>query len=427
MPSRFSILGASLLPLVIACGGKGDADQIVPPTESPASDAGSDAASQSSTEGGARGSGFAALDAYLDARMAGGLHGYALQIYGADGKLAHQREAGTCATTPGCPKGNPAFTTDLVTGIASSSKWVTSTTVLAVLDDLVAQGKAPSIDAALDAKVAPILACPGVTGPVTDITMRHLLSFTSGVIAGHPCVSDRDGTLQSCACDILRDSAKAMTTSTEQSTARQGAHAPGTTFKYGESHHAVAGAVVEKITGTAWSSVFQAKIQTPLGTKMTYKSVKNLAGSMEASVSDYAKFVRGIQQDALGNKVLLSKVAVEAQRASQIPAGAARLIGPQPGFDYGLNNWRWCYSPFDEATVLGDLTKLSIDNSCSQVFQTGHGGKGGYQPFIDAQGRYFAVFASREESAGAGDQYNNEELALTMRVRLLTHLAMVPR
>jgi len=368
---------------------------------------------------------FNALDAYLDARLAAGIHGFAMQIYDAQDKLVYQRGSGTCANQPMCPAGSPPFTVDLVTGIASSSKWVTSTTVLAVLDGLVENGKAPSLDAALDTKVAPILGCPGVQGPVTDITMRQLLSFTSGVIPDHECVNTKAATLRSCACDVLRDSTLAMVDSPTEGNPKKNAHPPGTTYKYGASHHAVAGAVVETLTGKSYAAVFSEKVAKPLGLAMTYKSDTNLAGSIDASVADYAKFLGAVFHDGQGHtpKRVISKEAAEQQRRAQVGPQVVQRMTPQTDVGYGLNTWRWCTMPFDASSIAAP-PKVTLDPTCTHVFQQGHGGKGGYLPFLDVGGRYYAVYAMREESPGAGAEYSDEELAVTDNVRYLTHLAM---
>jgi len=324
-----------------------------------------------------------------------------------------------------CPPGSPAFKVDLATSIASSSKWVTSTTVLAVLDQAVESGKAPNLDAALDAKVAPLLACTGVSGPVTDITMRHLLSFTSGVIPDHPCVSAQSSTLASCACDILRDSAANMVTSPTAGSPKSNAHPPGTTYKYGASHHAVAGAVVEAITGKSYSTVFAERVATPLGLTMKYRSDTNLAGSIGTSVTDYARFVAAVFHDGLGQgpKRVLSVDAVAQQRKAQVPASVTVLMTPQPGLDYGLNTWRQCFEPFD-ASAIANPDTAKRDPSCKSVFINGHSGKGGYTPFLDVGGRYYAVFAMREVSPGGGADYTADELSVSDSIRMLTHLAM---
>jgi len=420
-----------LAALAVTSGCSGATDSPAPPeSPPPSSEAGAPAPPSTPSAPPSVTPAFAGLDAFLDARLAAGLHGLAMQIYDRDDHLVYQREAGVCATPPACPAGSPAFTVNLVTGIASSSKWVTSSTVLAVLDDAVAAGRAPSIEAALDRKVAPALSCAApITGPLADITMRHLLSFTSGVIPDHPCVTDRTSTLTSCACEILADSATVMTTTPTQATARKTASPPGTTYKYGASHLAIAGAVVEALTGKPWDDVFRTKILDPLQISMTYKSDVNLAGSISSSVVDYARFVGAVFHDGLGDgpKRILSKEAVLAQRAKQVPDAAVPLLIPQEGRDYGLNTWRWCYAPFDVATI-ADPTKLVNAPACDGVFQSGHGGKGGYQPFLDAGGgRYYAVLAIREESTGDGASYTPEEVSASLGVRLVTHLAMTPR
>lgn len=367
---------------------------------------------------------FTALDAYFDAELRAGLHGVAMQVFDASDKLVYQRESGVCATKGMCPAGNPPFTVDLVTGIASSSKWVTSTTVLAVLDDLVAAGKRPSMDAALDTPVVPILSCPGISGPVTQITIRHLLSFTSGLIPEAECVKDPTMTLRDCACEILGDSARAMVDGPSEGTPQGSAHRPGTTYKYGNAHHVVAGAVVQAVTRKEWSAVFEEKILAPTGAKMTYQNPKNLAGSIQASVRDYAKLVGALFHDVRGDgKRILSSAAAKAQRDNQMPANVVRLRIPQEGTDYGLNVWRWCYASFDES-VLTDPKKLIQRSECDQVFQMGHGGKGGYQPFLDVGGGYYAVMATREPSEGDGADYTDDEVSLSLGVRLRTHLAM---
>jgi CubicO group peptidase (beta-lactamase class C family) len=371
---------------------------------------------------------FSALQAFLDERLrARSFSGYAMLVRWPDGGVAFRSEGGIC-TDASCP-GEPAYTADLVTGIASSSKWVTSTVTLAVLDELVTRGTFSSLEAALDTPVVDRLGCAGVTGPVMGITFRHLLSFTSGLVANHDCSRGVD--LQSCACDVLQTATQRMAPSVTPMNARTAAHPPGTTYKYGDAHHVVAGAVVERLTDSTWEAVFQRLVATKLGlTTMRYRSKLNLAGSVASSVVDYSLFVQALRDDASAGSAtpkLLSPAAVAAQRASQVPDTAVVVSSPREGLDYGLNVWRWCYRPFTVQEVLSpQVTELS-DSSCGGVFQVGHGGKGGYQPFVDSQGRYSGVFAMREQLPSPGETYTPEEMGITLRVRLLAHLAMSGR
>lgn len=374
---------------------------------------------------------FSALDTYLDERLEGGLSGFAMQVVDSAGRVVYRREEGRCSSSL-CPAGAPEFTVQLITGVASSSKWVTSTVILAALDEGVAAGRWASVGEALDAAVAPDLPCDDVNGPVAGATLRQLLSFTSGVVADHDCVNSND-TLLDCACEILRDSAAAMTTDVSPATRRANAHPPGTTYKYGASHLTVAGAWLEATFGESWDGLFDRLVRAPLGVEMEYARAANLAGSLHTSVTDYTLFVAALRADAQGvePRRLLSVETAAEQRGVQArfdDPSLTWLITPHPGFDYGLNVWRQCVRDFSEAEALGSTDGLVslIDPDCDERFFYGHGGKGGYNPFVDDAGHYAAVFAMREESPGGGANYSADEVAITARVRLLTDLAMRP-
>jgi CubicO group peptidase (beta-lactamase class C family) len=366
---------------------------------------------------------------YLDERLAAGLSGFAMQVVDAEGRVVYRREAGRCSSGM-CPSGDPDFTVQLVTGVASSTKWVTSTVVLAALDEGVAAGRWESISAALDTQVVPELGCGDVSGPLAEATLRQFLSFTSGVLADHDCV-DAGDTLQGCACEIVRDSASAMTTDVSRDTRLRNAHPPGATYKYGASHLTVAGAWLERAFDEPWESLFARFVRAPLGVDVRYRRATNLAGSIETSVADYTRFVDALRADAQGGgpRRLLSVEAAAAQRAvhaSWSDAALTWLLTPQEGLDYGLNVWRWCVRAYTEEEALGSTETLRglLDPACDEIFLYGHGGKGGYTPFIDDAGRYAAVFSMREDSPGGGADYTAEEQGITARVRLLTHLAM---
>jgi CubicO group peptidase (beta-lactamase class C family) len=304
---------------------------------------------------------FSILDRYLDERLQGDLSGFAMQIVDEEGRVVYRREAGRCESSM-CPSGDPEFTVDLVTGIASSSKWVTSTVVLAALDEGVAAGRWESVAAALDTPVVPELGCGDVSGPVTQMTLRQLLSFTSGVIADHECATSK-GTLSDCACEIVSDSAAAMTTQTTPATKKANAHPPGTTYKYGASHLTIAGAWLERAFGESWEQLFERFVRAPLGVEMEYRRAANLAGSIQTSVADYTLFVDALRADAQGTQPsrLLSVEAVAEQRGPQAgwsdPA-LTWLITPQSGFDYGLNVWRQCLRAYTEEEALGSTETL---------------------------------------------------------------------
>ncbi|MCU0673976.1 MAG: beta-lactamase family protein [Myxococcota bacterium] len=381
---------------------------------------------------------FAILEELLQDKVASGaISGYAVQIYDGDDTLLFESDGGVCRSPQNaCPSGSQPFTVDLVTGVASSSKWVTSTVLLAAVDELVDEGALPSVAAGLDTTVGTILSgtCgAGTLGRGANVTLRQLLSFTSGLLPDHGCVDDRALTMQQCACRILSDSADVEVATPDAGTTANHAQPPGTVFKYGAAAHVVAAAMLEVATGEPYTDLFQRLVQAPTGMSAFYQSEKNIAGSMRASVSDYARFVRAIYH-AGAPGTLLSAEALEEQERNQLPPDVVRRSQLQPGLDYGLNTWRWCYRNTDAETLLAlgrtpeaftpeDLLGIQ-DASCSELHQQGHGGKGGYQPWVDRRRGFYGVFAMREPSAGGGDQYSYSELSLTAVVRLYAGLVV---
>jgi D-alanyl-D-alanine-carboxypeptidase/D-alanyl-D-alanine-endopeptidase len=419
-------VGLAVLP---ACGGGGNGRT---------SDAGStDAGSGGSGDAGGAPS-FAILEDLLQDKVASGsISGYAVQIYDGDDTLLFESEGGVCQSPQyACPSGNQPFTVDLVTGVASSSKWVTSTVLLAAIDELVAEGTLPSVAAGLDTTVGTVLSgtCgAGNLGRGATVTLRQLLSFTSGLLPDHSCVGNNSFTMQRCACRILSDSADAEVATPNAGSTANHAQPPGTVFKYGAAPQVIAAAMLEVATGESYASLFERLVRTPVGMSATYQNPTEIAGSMRTSVRDYARFVRAIYHSGAPG-TLLSVEALEEQERNQLPAGVVRRSQLQPGLDYGLNTWRWCYRNTDAETLLAfgrtpeaftpeDLLGVQ-DATCSEVHQQGHGGKGGYQPFVDRPRGFYGVFAMREPSAGGGDQYSYSELALTAVVRLYAGLVV---
>lgn len=365
-----------------------------------------------------------ALRSYLEGKVqAGRVHGYAVRIYNQQDQLVFESQAGVCSTESMCMRDSPAYTVDLPTSVFSSSKWVASTVVLATLEEAVAQGRFPSLTAGLDAQVGDLLTCtPTIASSVSGITLRQLLSFTSGLLADHQCVGQLE--LKACACKILADSAAAMVDSPDQGFPRSNAHPPGTTFKYGGSHHVVAAAMIEALSGKDWLTVYQQLVATPLELTSTWLNPKNPAAGFWSSVSEYSLFVRALFHDRLdGADRILTREAIEEQTRSQMPDGVVYLITPQPGLEYGLNNWRWCTRTVGPS-ILEDPTTIVADPSCTEVHQTGHGGKGGYQPWIDLKRNFYGVYSMREPSPGAGSEYTPEEQYLTAVVRMYAGLVI---
>jgi CubicO group peptidase (beta-lactamase class C family) len=266
---------------------------------------------------------------------------------------------------------------DTVVPIASGSKWLTSATIMTLVDDGL-------ID--LDAPISTYV--PEAEGiPAGEITMRQLLSFTSGLIADEkvPCASSGEGTLQECARDIVQ---------------RGVVHPPGEAFRYGSQHMRVAAAVAEVVTGVPYAELFQQRIAEPLGmtrtrfnqigdTTMQVEPVTNTnpAGGAVSGLGDYARFLEmlvhgGVAPD--GTRIL-SEDALEEMRTNHTEdvryatASSFRVATEGP---YALGNW------LDWTDADGNALVQSSD------------GAFGFRPWIDEVNDLFGVYLIEDRGAG---------------------------
>src|SRR3954471_3210076 len=143
--TRLMALGL-LTGCLVACGGGGDAGPTSPAAPPPAAP-----------------DPFAAVDhAASAAFLAQGISGMGVAIYDAQGVKRFEKMYGT-------------FAADQRVAIASSSKMVAGLTILRLVDEGFL---------GLDATTGDVL---GWTGPQAAITLKQLLSFTSGLPPEAPC------------------------------------------------------------------------------------------------------------------------------------------------------------------------------------------------------------------------------------------------
>ena len=130
------------------------------------------------------------------------------------------------------------FAPDQRIAIASASKMVAGLTIMRLVD----QGFLT-----LDSTTADVL---GWSGPQGAITLRQLLSFTSGLPREAPCTLLQNITLADCV-----DAISSMTL----------VAAPGTRFDYGSTHLHVAARMAEVVTGAAWADIFRGAAENAAG------------------------------------------------------------------------------------------------------------------------------------------------------------------
>jgi CubicO group peptidase (beta-lactamase class C family) len=253
--------------------------------------------------------------------------------------------------------------------IASASKWLTSATLMTFVDE----GRL-----ALDDRVARHL--PGFTGAKRDITVRELLSHTTGL--PYPsCEGDPSTTLAACVRMIARGGDPTST--------------PGAEFHYSGVGFAIAGRLIEELNGTSFERAFEARIARPLGMTHTRFDGQTRprnrnpapAASARSTVDDYARFLSMLAHDGTvdGQRVLSAASVAEIER-DQVAGldtrdDAAVQITDIP--TYGLGVWRDVVGPDDAIQVVSGSGAL------------------GFYPWIDRLRGTYGVVAVADLANGA--------------------------
>jgi len=214
--------------------------------------------------------------------------------------------------------------------IASATKWISVAVLMTVVDS----GKL-----SLDDRVAKFI--PAFTGQKARITVRQLLSHTSGFPSDAPCLTSRSTTLERFAQEIAQLPLVGE---------------PGTAFRYGGVSMQVAGRVAEIASGKSWNQLFSERIATPLGLTHTayagFGGVQNpgIGGGMISTASDYMVFLDMIlRYGEYNGRRILSRSSIEEMERDQT-AGAKIVFSPfafysplEPSLAdtrYGLGVWR---------------------------------------------------------------------------------------
>ncbi len=254
---------------------------------------------------------------------------------------------------------------------ASTSKMVTAAVIL----HLVQQGVLSLGDHPQD-----YLDFWPTTGNHASIELRHLLSFTSGLINDPFCLNLPNVSFAGCVETVLE---KNLTIPV-----------PGEEFYYASTHLQVAGLMAIRASGMSdWTQVFeQFKSDTQLFTNAVFDlpSINNprLAGGMHWQAIEYLEFL-----SALYNQQILSSALIESMVNDQ--SGSANIAyspisdGPLAlDWHYGFGQWVECPSdPFD----------------CSVTTRVSSAGAYGAYPFIDFEHQYFGIIA-REGALATGHE-----------------------
>jgi CubicO group peptidase (beta-lactamase class C family) len=338
---RSSCIAITALTLVLtACGGGGDPAPAPPPVAVPGP--------------------FAEVDRVAAAAFgAEGLPGMGLAIYDAQGVKRFEKMYGD-------------FAADRRIAVASASKMVAGLVIMR----LVTQGYLT-----LDSTTGEVL---GWSGPQGAITLRQLLSFTSGMEREAGCTLLAGISLADCVASISQMPLVAP---------------PGTRFDYGSTHLHVAARMAEVAAGSPWNDLFAAQLRTPLGLgpdlvfytapRMGLGTTNPLiAGGLRATMNEYARllaldFNRGTHQ---GSR-LIDDTLFTAQASEPYPAatiGFSPVADTGLNFHYGLTAWLECPPPAVNCPVLSSP------------------GAFGFTPWFDRDAGYYAIIAMEVTGSDSG-------------------------
>jgi CubicO group peptidase (beta-lactamase class C family) len=244
---------------------------------------------------------------------------------------------------PVCETYVGAFGPETMFPVVSGAKWISAATILTLVDER---------KLGLDDPVSRWL--PYFKGDKKGITLRQLLSHTSGLPPHVACMFQPDLPMDACVRQIAGTKLVAK---------------PGTKFIYGGTSYTVAGHVAEVAAGEPWAKIFSGRLAGPLGLEHTgYGVMPNpmlSEGEAYSSAADYMDFLQMIADSGVsgGRRVLSAAAIAEMMRDQTV--GTSGRDSPRGERSYGLGCWR------DE-----------IDSTTGRPLVVTSPGAGGFVPWV---------------------------------------------
>ncbi|MBI1730155.1 beta-lactamase family protein [Candidatus Acetothermia bacterium] len=236
------------------------------------------------------------------------------------------------------------YNQDTTVPIVSAAKWLSAATILTLADDGTLS---------LDDLVSKYL--PYFPGEKGAITLRELLSHTSGIDLYNDCMFQSVLTLDECAREVASMNLLAS---------------PGTQFNYSGAAFSVAGRMAEVASKMPWAEIFSTKMAQPLGLKVTTygKSMNPMLseGYVSSSLREYGVFLKMIAQNGISQgKRILTQNSIQEMESDQTTHAEIGYSPRDPSLRYGLGIWRDLVHP---------------DGRPAQISSPGGGG---FVPWID--------------------------------------------
>jgi len=243
--------------------------------------------------------------------------------------------------------------------IMSASKWVSAVTIMKQVErGFMSLGDHPQ-------RFLPFWTSDPAD-PRSNITLAHLLSFTSGFAgqAADPSCIGSNMELFDCARECFQDGLYL--------------YAPGEMFQYGSIHLQIAGAMAEQAAGKSFRQLFEETIVAPLGlTHFRYNpsagNNPSLAFGIIATTRDYHAFL-----DAYYRDLLLRQDIRELMELDYTPGRTGAALR---GYHYSLGNWFEC-------------RMIAWIPTCLRENVHGSVGAFGFYPLVDRTLNYYLIIGT---------------------------------
>ncbi len=258
--------------------------------------------------------------------------------------------------------------------IASCSKWLSAALVMTFIDE----GKLKLEDTI--GKFLPVMTANGKGHITTWQCLSHLTGIQSGSLRESIENMNKTETM-----DEAINMIAALPMEGE----------PGKTFHYSNAGLQIAAAVIEKISGKDFETLFAERISKPLGliqTDFGKKKVPLAAGGAWSTPAEYLKFLQMILNEGEYNgKRILSKASVIAMQRNYVTKQTRIAYTPAEAGNWGYGFGEWV---MDEAN--GDKRSMAITSP----------GLFGSFPWVDNQRKYCAIlFTMNVNNNGRGERY----------------------
>lgn len=269
--------------------------------------------------------------------------------------------------------------------IASCSKWLSAALVMTFVDE----GKLSLEDSI--GKFLPIMTANGKG----HIKIWHCLSHLTGLNAG----SVKEVRTETTRMNDMDDAIAVLATKTMEA-------APGTAFHYSSAGLQIAAAVIEKISGKDFKTLFKERIADPCDMPNTDFGNGNVpvpAGGARSTAEDYLHFLTMILNNGTYNgKRILSEQSIAEMQVNRVTKDCNIIYTPggATGWGYGFGEW---VAPL--CNPLAKLTWPCVEENTRSFFATSPGLFGSF-PWVDNDKHYAGFLLTFGfKSAGRSERY----------------------